>query len=166
MTEEKHKQLIKTMTIGLTEDSECGVRVSPDMDAATALQLLGTLALHLLNSYEYVANRTVDEDTTLSKKERDAAKLGIKESMYDAADNVFSSVLTQFYPEAPKNQLEEEAIIELTNKKIEEQYNALPKKEREQYKRKYQVMKLKMQMTPHQKHEDDTSTDSETSEAA
>ena len=170
MNNTEHKPLVKTMTIGLTEDGECGVRVSPDIDAAVALQMVGTLALHLLNVFNTVAENIIKtNEQDLTPKELDAATLGIKESLYDAADSVFSNVLTQFYPEAPKNSIEDEAILELTNKKIEERYNALPKKEREQFKRKYQVMKLKMQLTPKKEtnvNEGNTDTNSETSETA
>lgn len=157
------KELKKYMTVGLTDDNTCGVQVSPDMDAATALQLIGTLSIHILNAFYAIsehqlqqqANQQPDQlqldqqDQQLTKSELDAALLGIKESMYDAADAVFSNVLTQFYPDAPKSDITDEAIIELTNKKIEDRYNALSEKEKKQYKANYAKQKLRMQFSAH-----------------
>ena len=87
--------------------------------------------LHLLNAYYQVASTQLNINHSsgntpaaqkLSQKELASALTGIKESMYDAMNNITSNVLTRFYPEAPRLNLEEEAIIELTNKKIEERY--------------------------------------------
>lgn len=148
--------LTKVMTIGLTEDNMCGVRISPDMDAATAYQLLGTLALHIMNAYYKVATTALEVNRNsgdtpkaqkLTAKELEAATLGIKESMYDAMNSVFSSVLAQFYPEAPRTTLEDEAIIELTNKKIEQRYYAMSPKEREKYKGLYEETRSKLKAT-------------------
>lgn len=160
--ENKNKQteLTKYMTIGISGEEQCGVRISPDMDAATALQLVGTLSLHILNAFYAVAEASINSDEDTDTKYKEVALQGIKESMYDAADSMFSNVLLQFYPDAPKNDIEEEAILELTNKKIEERYNKLSPEARKEFKRKYQVMKLKMQMTPHE------TVNSETSETA
>lgn len=128
------------MTIGITPSNQAAISISPDITAAEALQLLGTLSLHVLNAYNEVA-KSLMNTSNLSKKELEAATLGIKESMYDAADNMFSSVLTQFYPDAPKNSIEEEAIITLQNKLIEERYNKLSKEEKSAYKKQYDKMK-------------------------
>lgn len=128
------------MTIGLTKTNQAAISISPDITAAEALQLLGTLSLHVLNAYNEVA-KSLMNTSNLSKKELEAATIGIKESMYDAADNMFSSVLTQFYPDAPKNSIEEEAIITLQNKLIEERYNKLSKEEKSAYKKQYDKMK-------------------------
>ena len=155
------KELKKYMTVGLTDDNTCGVQVSPDMDAATALQLIGTLSIHILNAFYAVSEHQLQQanqqdqlqpdqqDQHLTKSELDAALLGIKESMYDAADAVFSNVLSQFYPDAPKSDITDEAIIELTNKKIEDRYNALSEKEKKQFKANYAKQKLRMQFSAH-----------------
>ena len=128
------------MTIGITPSNQAAISISPDITAAEALQLLGTLSLHVLNAYNEVAKSLLNS-SKLSKTELHAAEQGIKESMYDAADNMFSSVLTQFYPDAPKNSIEEEAIITLQNKLIEERYNKLSKEEKSAYKKQYDKMK-------------------------
>ena len=128
------------MTIGITKTNQAAISISPDITAAEALQLLGTLSLHVLNAYNEVAKSLLNS-SKLSKTELNAAITGIKESMYDAADNMFSSVLTQFYPDAPKNSIEEEAIITLQNKLIEERYNKLSKEEKAAFKDNYNKMK-------------------------
>lgn len=134
------EKITKHMTIGITKTNQAAISISPDITAAEALQLLGTLSLHVLNAYNEVAKSLI-QTNHLSKKELEAATVGIKESMYDAADNMFSSVLTQFYPDAPKNSIEEEAIITLQNKLIEERYNKLSKEEKSAYKKQYDKMK-------------------------
>lgn len=147
------KKLTKTITIGVTDSNECGVSVSPDMDCALALQLLGTLASHILNAYKAVAidaltNPDSPSTSKLTKKDKDAAIQGITESMYDAADSIFSTVLTQFYPDAARNSIEDEAILRLTNELIEKRYNSLPESERKAFSTAYNKTKLSMQMRP------------------
>lgn len=145
------KKLTKTITIGVTDSNECGVSVSPDMDCALALQLLGTLASHILNAYKAVAIDSISANSStskLSKKDKDAAIQGITESMYDAADSIFSTVLTQFYPDAARNSIEDEAILRLTNELIEKRYNSLPESERKAFSTAYNKTKLSMQMRP------------------
>lgn len=141
-------KLEKSITIGTTEDGRAAVLITPNTTCADAYQLLGTLALHILNAYYEVAKSSLEQNhasgsTSKSAKlntnaELNAAISGIKESMYDAMDSVFSNVLLQFYPEAPKNTLEDEAILELTNKKIEERYEQLSDKEKAAFKSTYQ----------------------------
>lgn len=143
------KKLTKTITIGVTDSNECGVSVSPDMDCALALQLLGTLASHILNAYKAVAIDALSATSThLTQKDKDAAIQGITESMYDAADSIFSTVLTQFYPDAARNSIEDEAILRLTNELIEKRYNSLPESERKAFSTAYNKTKLSMQMRP------------------
>jgi hypothetical protein len=144
------------MTIGVTADGDCGVQITPNTDCATALQLLGTLALHVANAFNAVAANEI-EQSGLSKSEQEAAKQGTQESIYDSLDMMFSNVLTGFYPNAAKNDLEEEAILMLTNELIEKRYNALPKKDREAFKKHYQMQKLRMTFTPHT-HETESSS--------
>lgn len=153
------KEFDKHMTIGVTADGDCGVQITPNTDCATALQLLGTLALHVANAFNAVAANEIT-NSQLSKSEQEAAKQGTQESIYDALDMVFSNVLASFYPNAAKNDLEEEAILMLTNELIEKRYNALPKKEREAFKKHYQMQKLRMTFTPHntQAHETEPSS--------
>lgn len=138
------KELIKYMTIGLTaNDNECGVNISPDMDATTALQLVGTLALHILNAFSEIAIASVTaqlNEQSASEGDIEAATTGIKESLYDAMDNIFSNVLDSFLPTSPRSDIEEEAILELVNKKIEERYDALSDSEKEAYSVSYNKM--------------------------
>ena len=135
------------MLIGLSDKdpNQAGVNITPDLDAATAMQLLGTLAQHIMTAFTEVAVNQINQDSNnLSTSEKEAAILGIKDSIYDAMDNVFSTVLANYRPEHPRYTLEDEAILELVNKKIEQKYNSLPKKERTKYKTEYNKMKLRL----------------------
>ena len=127
------KKLKHSITIGITDNDQCVVSVTPELEASLALQLLGTLALHLLNAYYQAAQGSLN----LAEKDSAIALTGIKESMYDAADNVFSSVLAQFYPEAPRMSIEDEAILELTNKLINERYDAMSDEDKAKYSEAY-----------------------------
>ena len=149
------KKLKHSITIGITDNDQCVVSVTPELEASLALQLLGTLALHLLNAYYQVASTQLNINHSsgntpaaqkLSQKELASALTGIKESMYDAMNNITSNVLTRFYPEAPRLNLEEEAIIELTNKKIEERYDQLSDKEKEAYRASYNALTKQLQL--------------------
>lgn len=135
------------MLIGLSDKdpNQAGVNITPDLDAATAMQLLGTLAQHIMAAYTEVAVKELSSDqNNLSTSEKEAAISGIKDSIYDAMDNVFSTVLANYRPEHPRYTLEDEAILELVNSKIEQKYNSLPKKERAKYKAEYNKMKLRL----------------------
>lgn len=137
------------MLIGLSDKdpNQAGVNITPDLDAATAMQLLGTLAQHIMAAYTEVAISQINQDSNnndLSKSEKEAAISGIKDSIYDAMDNVFSTVLANYRPEHPRYTLEDEAILELVNKKIEQKYNSLPKAERRRYQTEYNKMKLRL----------------------
>lgn len=156
------EKITKHMTIGITKTNQAAISISPDITAAEALQLLGTLSLHVLNAYNEVAKSLINS-SKLSNKELDAAITGIKESMYDAADNMFSSVLTQFYPDAPRNEIEEEAIIQLQNKLIEERYNKLSKEEKSAYKKQYDKMKYVLKINSLVQGQGHGTTDSERS---
>lgn len=164
-------ELKKYMTIGLTDDNMCGVQISPDMQASEAFQLVGTLALHVLNAYCEVATSAINENASsaildsvpkkqapkgLTKEELAAAKQGIKESMYDAMDSVFSNVLESFLPDNPRADIEDEAIIELVNKKIEERYDRLSSKEKKLYAQAFDSMKRKLQSTDTTKSENES----------
>lgn len=133
------------MLIGLSDrdSNQAGVNITPDLDAATAMQLLGTLAQHIMAAFTEVAVKEVN-DTDMDAKEKEAAITGIKDSIYDAMDNVFSTVLASYRPEHPRYTLEDEAILELVNKKIEQKYNSLPKAERKRYQAEYNKMKLRL----------------------
>ena len=142
------KELKKQITIGLTDANECGIFISPELTSAEAYQLVGTLALHVLKAYYKVAQASLNinhnsgntpkNQKLKTKQDLNAALTGIKESMYDAMDSVFSNVLAQFLPDHPRYTLEDEAIIELTNKKIEEKYAALTPEEQKKYSEAYQ----------------------------
>lgn len=138
------EKLNKQILIGLADDDQCAVSISPDMDAATALQLIGTLSLHVLNAFRSVAEYEINNnpDTTVKQKQKDAAITGITESLYDAMDNIFSTVLNQFYPAHPRYSIEDEAILELTNQKIQAKYDALTPEQKSSYHQAYNKMKL------------------------
>ena len=143
------------MLIGLSDKdpNQAGVNITPDLDAATAMQLLGTLAQHIMTAYTEVAISQIND---LSKSEKEAAISGIKDSIYDAMDNVFSTVLANYRPEHPRYTLEDEAILELVNKKIEQKYNSLPKKEKLKYQAEYNKMKLRLTYANANKHNTNT----------
>lgn len=138
------EKLNKQILIGLADDDQCAVSISPDMDAATALQLIGTLSLHVLNAFRSVAEYEINNnpDTTVKQKQKEAAITGITESLYDAMDNIFSTVLNQFYPAHPKYSIEDEAILELTNQKIQAKYDALTPEQKSSYHQAYNKMRL------------------------
>ena len=138
------EKLNKQILIGLADDDQCAVSISPDMDAGTALQLIGTLSLHVLNAFRSVAEYEINNnpDITVKQKQKDAAITGITESLYDAMDNVFSTVLNQFYPAHPRYSIEDEAILELTNQKIQAKYDALTPEQKSSYHQAYNKMKL------------------------
>lgn len=147
------------MLIGLSDKdpNQAGVNITPDLDAATAMQLLGTLAQHIMTAYTEVAISQINQDSNnLSTSEKEAAISGIKDSIYDAMDNVFSTVLANYRPEHPRYTLEDEAILELVNKKIEQKYNSLPKKERAKYQAEYNKMKLRLTYAESDKHTTNT----------
>ena len=153
------KKLKHSITIGITDNDQCVVSVTPELEASLALQLLGTLALHLLNAYYQAAQGSLN----LADKDSAIALTGIKESMYDAADNVFSSVLAQFYPEAPKLSIEDEAILELTNKLINERYDAMSDEDKAKYSEAYNktLNSIKAKQAELTKDKDTTDVDSE-----
>ena len=155
------KKLKHSITIGITDNDQCVVSVTPELEASLALQLLGTLALHLLNAYYQAAQGSLN----LADKDSAIALTGIKESMYDAADNVFSSVLAQFYPEAPRMSIEDEAILELTNKLINERYDAMSDEDKAKYSEAYNKtlnsIKAKQAESKQAESKDTTDVDSE-----
>ena len=124
----------KTIIMSAVDD-KLKLSVSPSMDATTAFQMLGTLTTHLLNAFTEAALRDVNDTKGMTAKEKHAAITGIKESMYDAVNNILSNALNAYYPENPTLNLEEEAILKLTNELIEKRYNALSKKEKDAYAR-------------------------------
>lgn len=165
------EKLTKQIIIGLSDDDQCAISISPDMDAATAMQLIGTLSLHVLNAYKTVATHAItsnqtqdkqDKQIKLKKKEIEAATVGITESLYDAMDNVFSTVLAQFYPHHPRYTIEDEAILELVNKKIEDKYNALTPEQKSAYSQAYSKMKLQAEFRKDHMKRGDTNTETTT----
>lgn len=153
-------ELTKQIVVGLTNDTpaQCGLHIDPDITAMEAFQLIGTLSLHILNAYYTNASQQITKDVKpplQPTKEQEAALLGIKESMYDAFDSLVSNVLNQFYPTHPKLEIEDEAILELTNKKIEERYDQLSDEEKAAYKATYTQVLNKL-------HGNDTSSNSTT----
>lgn len=167
------EKLNKQILIGLSQDDQCAISISPDMDAATAFQLIGTLSLHVLNAFRTVAEHEINNapaELKLKDKQKEAAITGITESLYDAMDNVFSTVLNQFYPAHPRYSLEDEAILELTNQKIQAKYDALTPEQRTQYHQAYNKMKLQAEFrktfAPSTKPQTDGTTDAPTTEEA
>ena len=131
---------MKHISIGLPEDkpNQAAISISPDLDFNTAFLLLGTLAQHILNAYFKVAEHNINQQTHLSNKTKSAAIAGIKQSMYDTADSLFSNILNTFDPNSPRLSLEDEAILQLTNQLIEERYNELTPEEQAAYSKAYQ----------------------------
>lgn len=148
---EKNK-LSKSMLIGIPEadPTQAAISVSPNMDAATAFQLVGTLTSHLMKTYLAIAKANLSAaakystspTAKLTDKEREAAITGIKDSIYDAVNNVFSNVLQDFEPNSPINDIEEEAIRELVNAKVQAKYDKLSKAEKAKYREAYNKLKL------------------------
>lgn len=130
---------MKHISIGLPEDkpNQAAISISPDLDFNTAFLLLGTLAQHILSAYFQVASISISNQTHLAKKTKEAAIAGIKQSMYDTADSLFSNILNTFDPDAPRLSLEDEAILQLTNQLIEERYNQLSPEEQAAYSKAY-----------------------------
>lgn len=165
------EKLNKQILIGLAENDQCAISISPDMDAATAFQLIGTLSLHVLNAFKAVAEHEINNapaELKLKDKQKEAAITGITESLYDAMDNVFSTVLNQFYPAHPRYSLEDEAILELTNQKIQAKYDALTPEQKSNYHQAYNKMKLQAEFRKtFAKHpKTDGTTDAPTTEEA
>lgn len=153
-------ELTKQIVVGLTNDTpaQCGLHIDPDITAMEAFQLIGTLSLHILNAYYENAKQQITK-SQVPNKEQEAALLGIKESMYDAFDSLVSNVLNQFYPTHPKLEIEDEAILELTNKKIEERYDQLSDEEKAAYKATYTQVLNKLHGNDANSTTDATSTD-------
>ena len=118
-------ELKQYIVIGITNEGNAAIKVTPDTDAATAFQLLGTLTGYLLNTYRDIAVHSIDTHSISNADDVPVVVQGITESMYDAVNNMFSNILNEFYPENPALSLEDEAILELVNEKIEERYNSL-----------------------------------------
>ena len=106
------QELKQYIVVGITEQNEAAVQVTPGTDAATAFQLLGTLASYLLHAYRDIA---IHDIHTEDPDKVSAIIQGITESMYDAVNNILSTALNEFYPDNPALSLEDEAILELVN---------------------------------------------------
>lgn len=145
----------KTIIMSAVDD-KLKLSVSPSMDATTAFQMLGTLTTHLLNAFTEAALRDVNNSHGMTAKEKHAAITGIKESMYDAVDNILSNALNQYYPENPTLNLEEEAILKLTNELIEKRYNALSEKEKAAYARHQAKIKAMFEKQKKQSDKDES----------
>ena len=145
----------KTIIMSAVDD-KLKLSVSPSMDATTAFQMLGTLTTHLLNAFTEAALRDVNNTKGMTAKEKHAAITGIKESMYDAVDNILSNALNQYYPENPTLNLEEEAILKLTNELIEKRYNALSEKEKAAYARHQAKIKAMFEKQKKQSDKDES----------
>ncbi len=134
-------ELKQYIVIGITEEGNAAIKVTPDTDAATAFQLLGTLTGYLLNTYRDIAVHSIDSSHIKSADDVPVVVQGITESMYDAVNNMFSNVLNEFYPDNPALSLEDEAILELVNQKIEERYDQLSEEDKEAYADTYNKIK-------------------------
>ena len=145
----------KTIIMSAVDD-KLKLSVSPSMDATTAFQMLGTLTTHLLNAFTETALRDVNNSHGMTAKEKHAAITGIKESMYDAVNNILSNALNQYYPENPTLNLEEEAILKLTNELIEKRYNALSEKEKAAYARHQAKIKAMFEKQKKQSNKDES----------
>jgi hypothetical protein len=120
----------------------------------------------VLNAFRAVATKDINDSTDIKSKEKEAATTGITESLYDAADNVFSTVLAQFYPAHPRYSLEDEAILELTNQKIQAKYDALTPEQKSNYHQAYNKMKLQAEFRKTFTPKNDGTTDATATEEA
>ena len=145
----------KTIIMSAVDD-KLKLSVSPSMDATTAFQMLGTLTTHLLNAFTEAALHDINNSHGMTAKEKHAAITGIKESMYDAVDNILSNALNAYYPENPTLNLEEEAILKLTNELIEKRYNALSEKEKAAYARHQAKIKAMFEKQKKQSDKDES----------
>lgn len=140
MTNENNKALY----IEQTTQTECRISITPETDAYTALQLLGTLTAHILDAYSQAAIQSLNplESTT------QAAFEGIKLSLVDSLNTVVTNVINNFDPTRQSfiDQIEEQAIIQLTNEKVEEYYNSLPAKDKEEFTQSYNQMKAALEL--------------------
>lgn len=134
-------KLKKQITIGITEDDQCAISITPDTTCTEAFQLLGTLASHILNAYYQIATHEITTKDHPSKEEKIAAK-GFKDSMYDAFDTLASNILADFNPTHPRYTLEDEVILELVDKRIQEEYDQLTPEDKSRYAQAYNKMKL------------------------
>lgn len=157
------KELILITKQSDSDSNQIGIRLDPSLTTSLAMQLVGTLALHILNSSLKTVSKTINDPNRLNQNhqkstalERKAAIQGVKDSLYDAADNIFSTVLATFDPDAPKNSIDEEAILTLTNKEIERRYALLSDKEKQTYTAHYQA--LRASLLKDIKHEREQST--------
>lgn len=124
------------------KSSQVQVTYSKDLNLSLALQLLGTLALGILNTGVESLSSQVETNKDLKPSEKKAAIKGIKDSMYDAANSVFSSVLNIFDPDSARSSITEEAILTLENQILEERYNKLSNEEKAQYRQHFNKLKL------------------------
>lgn len=147
------QELKQYITIGITEQGEAAIQVTPGTDAATAFQLLGTLTSYLLHVYKDIA---IHDIHTEDPDKVAAIVQGITESMYDAVNNILSTALNEFYPENPALSLEDEAILELVNEKIEKRYNEMSDEDKQAYREVYNKIKASLE-----KHEDTNNTEAE-----
>lgn len=147
-------ELKQYIVIGITEEGNAAIKVTPDTDAATAFQLLGTLTGYLLNTYRDIAVHSIDSSRIKSADDVPVVVQGITESMYDAVNNMFSNVLNEFYPDNPALSLEDEAILELVNQKIEAKYNAMSEEDKEAYREVYNKMKESLEKNNKQVQDD------------
>lgn len=164
---------MKQITIQIPDDKpdKCGIQISPELTCTEAFQMLGTLALHMLNAYTTVATSALKQNhnsgstPSNSKLSTDAelraATTGIKESMYDAMNSVFSTVLQNYYPDAVRYSIEDEAILQLTNNLIEERYNKLTPAEQKAYSKAYQSLKASVTQDLKNLHSKDTHSNSD-----
>ena len=139
------KELKQYIVVGITEEGNAAIKVTPDTDAATAFQLLGTLTSYLLNTYRDIAVHSIDTHSVHNADDVPVIVQGITESMYDAVNNMFSNILNEFYPENPVLSLEDEAILELVNQKVEERYNEMSDEDKQAYAEVYNKMKSELE---------------------
>jgi hypothetical protein len=142
-------ELKQYIVIGITNEGNAAIKVTPDTDAATAFQLLGTLTGYLLNTYRDIAVHSIDSSRISNSDDVPVVVQGITESMYDAVNNMFSNILNEFYPENPALSLEDEAILELVNQKIEAKYNSLSEEDKQAYRDTYNKMKAELEKNNH-----------------
>lgn len=139
----------KALYIETQPNNQCRISITPNTDAFTALQLLGTLASHILDAYSQAAYNTILEQdpAAATKQSTQAALEGIKLSLVDSLNTIMTNVINNFSPlrQSLIDQIEEQVIIDLTNQRIEEYYQSLPDNDKAAFQSTYNQMKEQLQ---------------------
>jgi hypothetical protein len=137
--ESKDIDATSLIAVGQEKDKTFCV-ISPELTYNTAIQLLHTISLHILNAYTIAANGGPLSDKP-TKAEMDKF-IAIKSQIYDQYNLAASSILETYAPEFElRPDVTTEAIQREENKVISERYKALPKQLKAAAKKRQQKLK-------------------------